>query len=97
MNTVALITDNDAIKSQWKFDRIMAAIAYDVDLSIVFMCEGCKQITTNKAWKCLSMYGVDRVYFYHENHLKIESSLFEVRPLTKRQLKQLISNAETLI
>jgi hypothetical protein len=97
MKTVVLITNNDKIKSKWQFDLVMAAISYEFDLSIVFMCEGCQQISTNKAWKCLSMYGIDQVYFYHKFQTVIDNALFEIKSLTSTQLKRLVNNAEILI
>lgn len=98
MKAVTLISNNDGVRSKWQFDQVMAAISYDFDLSVVFMCEGCQQIIKNKAWKCLSIYGVDRVYFYHDEVPSIiDNALFKVQSLSSKQLKQLVRNADILL
>ena len=98
MKAVALISNNDNLRAKWQFDRVMAAISYDFDLSVVFICEGCQQITYNKMWKCLSMYGVDRVYLYHdETSTMTDNALFTIQSLSSKQLKQLVRDADVLL
>ena len=98
MKAVALISNNDDVKSNWQFDRVMAAISYDFDLSVIFMCDGYQQILNNKAWKCLSLYGVDHVYLYHDEAPSIiDNALFKVKSLSGTQLKQLVVNADIIL
>jgi len=97
MKAVALISNNDLTKCQWQFDRIMAAIAYDFDLSVVFICEGIQQIISNKAWKCLSRYGVDKVYYHGKNRLQNNEALFNAELLSQYQLQKLIKTADVLL
>ena len=98
MKAVAFINSNDNLRGKWQFDRVMSAISYDFDLSVIFICDGCQQIINNKAWKCLSMYGIDRVYLYHDEASSIaDNALFNIQPLSSKQLQQLVGDADVLL
>ena len=65
MKAVALINEFDNPESnQWQFDKIISAIAYDMDIKVVFMPNALTQLTENPAWKSLSIYGIEDIYFY---------------------------------
>ncbi|MCF6319435.1 MAG: hypothetical protein L3J83_09200 [Proteobacteria bacterium] len=103
MKTIALITqDNNTDAAQWQFDKVMAAIAYDLDLTIIFIDHGIKQLQLNPAWKCLDIYGIDSVYIISE---KVTSNkvttnndfLISAKTINVHELKQLISDSELLL
>ena len=97
MNALATITETDnSTESQWQFDKIMSAIAYDVDLTIVFMFAGVGQLQTNKAWKCLDLYGVNKIYYINSNYVA-DDFLINAEKISSNKLKELIKQADILI
>ncbi len=98
MKTVALITQKNKTKSaQWQFDQVMAAIAYDLDLTIVFVNQGITQLRHNRAWKCLTLYGIDSIYVLYENDTINKSSLIPANEINMSELKQMISEARLIL
>ena len=98
MKTIALITEKNATKSaQWQFDKVMAAIAYDLDLTIVFVNDGIKQLQLNPAWKCLNIYGLDSIYVVSNQTNKKKDFLIHVDEINMTELKQLISGSQLLL
>jgi sulfur relay (sulfurtransferase) DsrF/TusC family protein len=98
MKAVALIYEFDNPKSnQWQFDKIMSAIAYDVDLKVVFMPDALTQLTENSAWKSLSIYGVEDIYFYNLNALKNINSTIKSQLINSEQLKIFIQQADIVL
>ncbi len=98
MSTIALITqDNNTDAAQWQFDKVMAAIAYDLDLTIVFIGNGIKQLQLNPAWKCLGIYGIDSVYIISEEVTANNDFLISAKTINMYELKQLISQSELLL
>lgn len=98
MKAVALINEFDSPESnQWQFDKIMSAIAYDVDLKVVFMPNAIKQLSQNSAWKSLNIYGVNDIYFYNLNALKKINSPFETQLITSEQLQNFIQQADIVL
>lgn len=96
MKTLALITENiDSQQAQWQVDKIMAAIAYDLDLSLVFMYEGLTQLE-NKAYSNLSLYGIEHV-FYLKQQEQITQSLVNAQSINLQDLKQLIQQADLVL
>jgi sulfur relay (sulfurtransferase) DsrF/TusC family protein len=98
MKALALVTEEVGSDSvQWQFDKIMAAIAYDLDLTLVFVNNGLLQLEKNKAWKSLALFGVNQVYYIVENKQMIMKPLFDVKPLTGKQLKTLIDQTDFIL
>ncbi len=98
MKALALITEQqDSKAAQWQFDKVMAAIAYDLDLTIVFLNDGRQQLQFNQAWKCLNIYGVTSIYAINENHEKNTEYLINAKSMNMVEFKQLISKSEFLL
>ena len=98
MKAIALITQaNNSPNAHWQFDKIMAAIAYDLDISIVFMALGLEQLKNNIAWKCLTVYGVDHVFFIKNDQHNNENHVIDVKAMTHLQLQKLIHQADIII
>lgn len=98
MRAVAIIKElNSNESNQWQFDKVMSAIAYDIDLKVVFMPNAISQITKNKAWKSLSLYGVDAVYFLNSNKIVNYKNLIGVDEINSIQLSKYIKEADIII
>ena len=98
MITVALITDiTDSPAAQWQFDKVLAAIAYDCEMSIVFIHYGKQQLITNKAWKCLDLYGVENVFYLADKTTAVEKPIFKAREMSIEQLKTLLKRSDIII
>jgi sulfur relay (sulfurtransferase) DsrF/TusC family protein len=88
---------NNNNSAQWQFDKIMSAIAYDLDITIIFINDGLEQININQAWKCLDFYGIDDVYYFSKDCQTIKNPIFQVNKINKVELKQLLKQAEVII
>ncbi|MBL4661083.1 MAG: hypothetical protein JKY19_12065 [Alcanivoracaceae bacterium] len=98
MITVALITDTtNCPAAQWQFDKVLAAIAYDCEMYIIFIHNGKQQLLTNNAWKCLDLYGVEEVFYLADETAPIEKSIFKVREINTKQLKKLLNRSDIII
>lgn len=98
MKTIAFITeDNNTDAALWQFDKVMAAIAYDLDLTIIFTGNGIKQLQLNPAWKCLNIYGIYSVYIISEEVTTNNGFLISAKTINIYELKQLISESELLL
>ena len=98
MKAIAIIKNlNSDESNKWQFDKVMSAIAYDVDLSVVFMPSAIKQLSSNKAWISLKLYGVDAVYFLNSNKLKNYQSLIKVEEISPNQLRIIIQKSDIVI
>lgn len=97
MKAVVLISEKNPKEIQWKYDQVMALIAYDFDISVVFIGSGCAQLQNNKAWKCLSMYGVENVYVISQNNNYVNNTLFKVTDISNFLLQKLIKNSEIIL
>ncbi len=96
MKALALVTDNNDKQIKWLFDRILAMIAYDIDLSIVFINEGCKQLIENKIWKALPMYGVDEIYDFDATIQK-NDSLLRSESISSTELRLMVAQADIVL
>ena len=97
MKALALVSQaNNSVEAQWQFDKIMAVIAYDFDMSVVFLNSGIEQLTENKAWNCLKMYGVNNI-FYQSNCItdKVSSSI--AQPISSQQFQLLLQQSELVV
>jgi sulfur relay (sulfurtransferase) DsrF/TusC family protein len=98
MKAVAFVTQaNNSIKAQWQFDKIMAAIAFDLEINIIFINDGLEQIDKNQAWNSLSFYGAEDVYYFSSDKQTIEKPLFQIKSINKTELAHLINQAEVFI
>ncbi|MFK8013617.1 MAG: hypothetical protein AB8B80_16380 [Marinicellaceae bacterium] len=98
MIALAMIKDyRNEVSNQWQFDKIMSAIAYDVDLKVVFMPNSIKELTQNKAWKCLDLYGIEGVYFMNFNNNKNYNNLIKCQAINADFVKQLINEADIVL
>ncbi|MCF6288307.1 MAG: hypothetical protein L3J53_03600 [Proteobacteria bacterium] len=94
MKTLAIIFATSTESTQWQFSRVMALISYDVDLAVVFIDDGGKQLLQNKIWKSLSLYGVSEVFVLNNNG---KEAVFEVAEINNDKMQQLILAAEVII
>lgn len=98
MKTIALITEKNGTNSaQWQFDKVMAAVAYDLDLTIIFANDGVKQLLLNPAWKCLKIYGFDSIYVVSNQTNKKKEFLINVDEINLTELKLLITGSQLLL
>jgi sulfur relay (sulfurtransferase) DsrF/TusC family protein len=98
MKTLALITQKfNSDAAQWQFDKVMAAIAYDCELSVVFIGQGIEQLKHNKAWKSLEIYGINDVYTLTNDNQDMNKALISCKTLNQHQLKQLITCAQLIL
>ena len=98
MKAVAIVSEYKNKKSnQWQFDKIMSAIAYDMDLSVVFMPGAIKQITKNKAWNSLALYGIDAIYFLNSHNLKDYQTQLKLQEINIALFNQLIHKADIVL
>ncbi len=96
MKALALITNNNDKQIKWLFDRILAMVAYDVDISIVFVGNGCKQLIENKVWKALPMYGVDEIYDFDAT-LPRQMFLLASKGISSTNLRLLAQQADIIL
>jgi len=98
MIALALVSEtHNNHSAQWQFDKIMAAIAYDFDIQVVFIHHGIKQLETNKAWNSLTLYGVDQVFYLAEDDEIIDQPLIDVEAITFSQFHKLLALAEIIL
>jgi sulfur relay (sulfurtransferase) DsrF/TusC family protein len=98
MKAVALVSQhNNSDSIQWQFDKIMSAIAYDLDLTVVFIHKGLKQVKENTMWKTLQMYGVEEVYYLSQDNESIIDPLFTIKKITNENLKRIFEQAEVFL
>ena len=96
MNVVALISEPcDTDAAQWQFDKVMAAIAYDCDISVVFLARGVEQLLTNQSWKSLEFYGIDNIYVI-ENGLN-NSYLLNAKTTDNDTVKNLLARCDLVL
>lgn len=101
MKAVAIISQfcNDE-STQWQFDKIMSAIAYDMELKVVFMPGTEKQLIQNIAWKSLALYGVYDVYIFNASNPKnmdINTSQIDYQIIDTTQLISFIQQADLIL
>jgi len=98
MKILALISAaKGSQQAQWQFDRVMTAIAYDLDLSVVFMTSGIEQLTHNKIWNSLELYGINNIYILSSGAAILNKLLFKVKNIDSNDLKNLILESELII
>jgi sulfur relay (sulfurtransferase) DsrF/TusC family protein len=98
MKAVALVSQKvNSELLQWQFDKIMSAIAYDLELTIIFFNDGLMQIETNKIWRCLDLYGIDQVFYFSQTKGKFKKPLFNIETIDESKLKTIISKAEIIL
>lgn len=99
MNAVALITQNpiDQKHSTWQYDKIMAAIAFDIDVTVVFIEDGVNHILDNKVWKSLDLYGVEHVFYVSNQLLDPTKQLFNAKKISHEQLSDMIAQTEMML
>lgn len=96
MKALALVTHNNDKQNKWLFDRILAMIAYDVELRIIFIHDGCKQLIENKIWKALPIYGVDEIYDFDATIQRHECLLCSKR-ISSAELKNMVAQADIIL
>jgi len=96
MKALVLITQNNEKQIKWLFNRVMAIVAYDVDLSVVFVGDGCNQLTENKIWKSLPIYGVDNIFDFDTN-LQREKYLLPTKSISANELKKIIAQSDLVL
>ena len=103
MKGLAIITQNfEDERLQWQYDKIVAAIAYEVDLTVVFVGAGIYQLTHSKAWRTLEIFGVEEVY-YQTNSSRLKQRMekmqlvVEAEQIESLELKKLIAESDYLI
>ena len=98
MKTIALISEEyNTNAALWQFDKVMAAIAFDLDLTIVFLNKGIQQLQLNQAWKCLNIYGITSIYVISDEHKDIADCQIKFKKLNMVEFKRLISQSEFLL
>jgi sulfur relay (sulfurtransferase) DsrF/TusC family protein len=98
MKAVALVSNGiDNNTTQWQYDKIMSAIAYDLDLSVIFINKGLEQLNNNQSWRSLDLYGIDKVYYFSLDCLTIENPIFQVNKINKIELKELLKQTDVFI
>ncbi len=97
MKALAFIAENNDDKLQWIFDRVIAMLAYDIEIQVVFIHMGCQQLSHFKAWKSLAIYGVDRVFVLEDNLPLVDESLIKFTAISKQKLQQLIQHVDIII
>jgi sulfur relay (sulfurtransferase) DsrF/TusC family protein len=98
MKAVAFVTDaNNSKKAQWQYDKIMAAISFDLEVDIIFMKDGLEQVQKNQSWKSLDFYGIESVYYFSSDSKIIKSPIFQVKHINKNELIDLIKKAAVFI
>ncbi len=97
MKTLALITHKiNSQQAHWQFDKVMAAIAYDLDLSIVFAYDGLSQLQHSKMWLSLELYGVDKIY-HLGNNIIMPDTVLKSKNISLNDLKRHIKAAELIL
>jgi len=98
MKAVAIITEtNNSDANQWQFDKVMSAIAYDMELSVVFMPDAINHITKNKTWNSLVLYGIDEIYFYNSRELIDYQAQFHIQEINSSMLRRLIMKVDIVL
>lgn len=96
MKAVALITESENNEpNQWQYDKIMTAIAYDIELDVVFMYKGITQIFNNKIWKSLELYGVENIFYTQTTISKLP--LINAKKINDNQLRDLIKHSDFIL
>lgn len=98
MKAVALVSQQKHSDSlQWQFDKIMSAIAYDLDLTVIFINQGLEQIKLNTMWKTLQLYGIDEVYYLCQHNKIICDPVFNIKQIQEDDLKHIFMQAEVFL
>lgn len=98
MKALALITEKPFTDAaQWQFDKVMSAIAFDVDLAVVFIADGTFQFERDKSWKCLAIYGVENVFAYVKNDNNSRDNIMDITTINSEFLKVLIQQSDIII
>ncbi|MCB1604653.1 MAG: DsrE family protein [Gammaproteobacteria bacterium] len=80
--------------AQWQYDRVMALLSYDYDVSLVFMNEGVSQLQS-KMWNILNLMEINQVYVV-EKEVESDTHL-EYEVITISEIKELIAQADIVI
>jgi len=96
MKALALITHNKDKQTKWLFDRILAMIAYDVEICVVFINDGCHQLIENKIWKALPIYGVDKIYDFNTTLQRSEFLLMS-KSISSTELRSMVTQADIIL
>jgi hypothetical protein len=83
-------------QQQWQFDKIMAAIAFDLDLTIVFCSKENQQFVIEKMWNSLPIYGVDQVYCQQMDGATY-TTVLDIDNITTAELKKQIAIADIIL
>ena len=97
MKALAFVTHGNNMPTQWQYDKIMSAIAYDLEITIIFINDGLEQIHNNQSWKCLDIYGIKEVYYFSPDCQAIVTPIFQVSKIGEEKLHRLIKQAEVFI
>lgn len=95
MKALIFVTENHLSPNvQWQYDRVMALLSYDYDVSLVFMNEGVSQLQS-KMWNILGLMEVNQVYVF-ESGIELNTRL-EYEVITISEIKELIAQVDIVI
>lgn len=99
MKALAFVSESaHSRQSVWQFDRVMSLLAYDYDLTVIFHNCGLSQMVENKAWRNLTLFGVNGVYYVIENDFIDESNfLIPAKRISAKEVSVLIQDADLVI
>lgn len=94
MKALAFITSKDENFNLYQYDKIIAALTFDFELSVVFMDDGLESMIQQKVWRSLAIYGVDEMFYYGESQ---DDSIDIVKEINKSGLKELINSSDVIL
>ena len=97
MKALSIIKNNiNHTQQQWHFDKIMTAIAFDLDLTIVFCGKQNQQFVIEKMWNSLPIYGIDQVYCQKIDGA-IYTTILDLNDMTTPELREHIATADIIL
>ncbi len=98
MKAVAIISETENTHSaQWQFDKVMAAIAYDLELTVVFMPNAITQLIHTKAWNSLKLYGVNDIYTWGTEESEVLNAIIPTQKIDIITLRLMIQQADIVL
>jgi len=97
MKTLIFVGESDDKNSSvWQFDRAMALIAYDYQVSVVFHDEGLSEMH-NKAWKNLTLFGIEDVFYIHNNQFNDQNLSIPAKKISAGRAASLVQAADLVL
>jgi hypothetical protein len=94
MKVIALISSANNQLNQFQYDKILAALTFDLDVTVIFMEASFVSLLDLKIWRSLSLYGVKNVYYYSKGaKLKTEVA----NEINDIELKLLLNNSDLIL